>query len=145
MGKAGGGSIVNISSLASVQGVLGVHAYTCAKGALNAVTRQMAVDYAHLGVRSNCIVVGLVATEPLLAIFSTYPQIEEKVAEATLTRIGQPEDVAEAAIYLASDAAAYVTGALLPVDGGLTCKGHLPDIGKMIADLASQEPAASLA
>lgn len=125
MAAAGGGSIVNISSLASLQGVLGVHAYTCAKGALNAVTRQMAVDYAPVGVRSNCIVVGLIATEPLMSIFATYPGIEEKVAEATLTRIGQPEDVAEAATYLASDAAGYVTGVLLPVDGGLTCKGHL--------------------
>lgn len=124
MTKAGNGSIINISSIVSVLGVAGLPAYTCAKGALNAFTRQVAVDYAAAGIRSNCIIVGRVATEPLQEIFARNPEIEAQLRAAQLTRIGTPDDVAEAALYLASDAAGSVTGSFLSVDGGVSCAAN---------------------
>lgn len=121
MTKAGGGSIINISSIASIQGQAGLPAYTCAKGALNAFTRQVAVDYAAASVRSNCIIVGRVATEPLQEVFARKPETESRLRTEQLTRICTPDDVAEAALYLASDATGGVTGSFLTVDGGATC------------------------
>ena len=139
--KSGGGSIVNISSWAATVGIRGVHAYSCAKGAMNAMTRQHAVDYAAAGIRSNCVVVGLVTTEPVQTLFFTYPEIEEVVRGLSLTRIGTPNDVAEAALYLASDAAAYVTGVCLPLDGGMTIRSSMPDVGELVDKVNKQRAA----
>lgn len=142
MTKSGGGAIVNISSFASIQGVRGVHAYTLAKGAMNAMTRQHAVDYAAANIRSNCIVVGLVITEPVQNLFFAYPEIEAAVRAVSLTRMGTPNDIAEAALYLASDAAAYVTGVCIPVDGGISCRSSMPDVAEL-ADKINRERAAA--
>lgn len=136
MKRSGGGAIVNISSFASILGVRGVHAYSCAKGAMNAMTHQHAVDYADDGIRSNCIVVGLVVTEPVEKLFFAYPEVKEAVEAVSLTRMGTPNDIAEAALYLASDAAAYVTGVCLPVDGGISCRSSVPDVGKLVEQAA---------
>ncbi len=134
--RAGAGAIVNISSIAGVQGVSGVPAYSCAKGALQAFTRQVAVDYGKQGIRSNCIVVGPIAHVGIAGAFLEHPVVKaafEKVMLTKDSRMGEADDVAEAAVFLASDGARFVNGALLPVDGGMTCLATLPNVGELIA------------
>ncbi|MSO79122.1 MAG: SDR family oxidoreductase [Acidimicrobiia bacterium] len=135
MVKAGGGAIVNISSAASMLGTPGLDTYTMAKGALNTLTRSMAVEYAPDNIRSNCIVSGMV-----LSSWGAHKMMEDAdIGGATkamhLTRLGIPDDIAYAAIYLSSDESAFVTGALIPVDGGVTCRMPVPDISAANIDL----------
>jgi NAD(P)-dependent dehydrogenase (short-subunit alcohol dehydrogenase family) len=125
MMRAGGGSIVNISSIAAVTGLPMLPAYSAAKGALSALTRQMAVDYGSHGVRVNGIVTGFILHE------GTAGQVDspEKLAAYRarhLTRLGVPEDIANAALYLASDESQFVTGSHINVDGGALVKSR-PD------------------
>jgi NAD(P)-dependent dehydrogenase (short-subunit alcohol dehydrogenase family) len=136
--KAGRGAIVNISSIAGVQSVDGLPAYACAKGALQALTRQLAGEYGKQGIRSNCIVVGAIFhSESVASAVIGHPLVRQALAEVLLTKdseVGTPDDIAEAALFLASDAARYINGVLLPVDGGLTCRSSLPDISRVLAD-----------
>ena len=126
--RAGGGSIVNISSAASVLGVAGAAAYSAAKGAINALTRQMAVEYAPQGIRSNALLVGFVLSNELARLMSEDPILGPPMKAVQLTRLGVPEDIAYAATFLASDEAAFITGALLAVDGGMTARMNVPDV-----------------
>jgi 3-oxoacyl-[acyl-carrier protein] reductase len=128
MAKAGGGSIVNISSAAGVLGLAGQDTYTAAKGAIQSLTRSMAVEYAPKNIRSNCIIVGFVPTGARAHKMLADPVFGPATRAIHLTRLGTPEDIAYAATYLASDEAGFVTGALLPVDGGVTCKINVPRI-----------------
>lgn len=122
MRRAGGGAIVNISS---VLGLVGAHcrvAYSASKGAVTLLTKSMALDHGHENVRVNCICPGIVETEMVMDFVRKAPDPEEarKVREAlhALGRFGRPEDVAGMAVFLASDEARWITGAALPVDGG---------------------------
>ena len=131
MVTAGHGAIVNISSAVATQGTLGLFAYTAAKGAMNAVTRQIAVDFGHHRVRCNAIVVGPVTKPGVGQNPQAYddPAIRAAFLRLLCTpRLGLPSDIANAALYLASSEAEYVTGSLLTVDGGLTARQHHPDI-----------------
>ena len=131
MAKAGadaGSSIVNISSAASMLGTPGLDTYTAAKGALNTLTRSMAVEYAGDGIRSNCIVSGMVLTSEGAHTLMEDPVIGGATRAMHLTRLGLPEDIANAALFLASDEAAFVTGAVIPVDGGVTARMPVPDL-----------------
>jgi NAD(P)-dependent dehydrogenase (short-subunit alcohol dehydrogenase family) len=115
--RRGGGCIINISAVSGFHGKRGRVAYSASKGALNNLTEAMALDHAGEGIRVNCVCPGPTET-PMMGV----PSSEERtriVGRVPLGRIGQPEDVAEAALYLASDAARQVTGAIIPVDGGL--------------------------
>ncbi len=126
--KAGGGSIVNISSDASTQGVAGLDSYTAAKGGMNSLTRSIAVEYASRGIRCNCFVVGFVPGDsPLANAIVNDPETGPICRAAHLTRLGRPEDVAYAAVWLASEEAAFVSGAIIPIDGGMSAKSGLPD------------------
>lgn len=138
MAESGGGSIVNISSYSSLFGVNGVAAYSASKGALNALTRQMAVDYGRQNIRSNAIVIGFVASGVGSSILDADPVVSQAFKDMTLTRPGQPEDIAWAAVYLASDEAAFITGASLAADGGLTCRSAAPDFSKLLAQQAEK-------
>ncbi|MCW3014769.1 MAG: putative short-chain dehydrogenase [Solirubrobacterales bacterium] len=131
MMAAGGGSVVNIASMAAVTGLPGAPSYTVAKGALTAVTRQLAVDYASSGVRFNVIVVGLVIHETTEVVVAT-PEARAAFLNLQLTRLGEPDDVAHAAIYLASAESAFVTGSTMTVDGGTLIKAGQPT-GDMFA------------
>ena len=131
MTRAGGGSIVNISSAASMLGVAGAAAYTAAKGAINALTRQMAVEYAPQHIRCNALLVGFVLSNDLARLMSEDTVLGPPMKAVQLTRLGEPEDVAYAAAFLASDEAAFITGALLAVDGGMTARMNVPDVSAL--------------
>jgi NAD(P)-dependent dehydrogenase (short-subunit alcohol dehydrogenase family) len=120
-----GGSIINISSVAAVQGLPGLASYTCAKGALTALTRQLAVDYASDGIRVNTVVLGIIINE-LTGGLMKVPGLEHAVRDIHLTRLGENGDVARVVTYLASDDAAFLTGTELRVDGGTSIKGAVP-------------------
>jgi NAD(P)-dependent dehydrogenase (short-subunit alcohol dehydrogenase family) len=131
----GGGSIVNISSAASMLGTPGLDTYTAAKGALNTLTRSMAVEYAPDNIRSNCIVSGMVLSSEGAHKMMEDPVIGGATRAMHLTRLGLPEDIANAALFLASDEAAFITGAIIPVDGGVTARMPVPDISAADIDL----------
>ncbi len=126
--EAGGGAVVNISSAASVLGVAGLDAYTAAKGAMNALTRSMAVEFAPQNIRVNGIVSGMVLTSEGAHKMMADPVLGPATRAIHLTRLGLPEDLAAAALFLASDEAAFITGANIPVDGGVTAKMNVPNI-----------------
>jgi NAD(P)-dependent dehydrogenase (short-subunit alcohol dehydrogenase family) len=111
---AGGGSIVNISSGGSVIGMAGFAAYSAAKGAMNSLTRTIAVEEAPRNIRCNAIVVGRVLSKG---------DTGAGVPSGTLTRLGQPQDIGHAAVFLASDESAFLTGSLVTADGGVTING----------------------
>jgi NAD(P)-dependent dehydrogenase (short-subunit alcohol dehydrogenase family) len=111
---AGGGSVVNISSGASIFGVPGLAAYTAAKGGMNALTRAIAVEWAPQKIRCNVIVVGRVVS---------HSRDRGPDVPGALTRVGQPSDIAYAAMYLASDESEFVTGSEIIADGGLSING----------------------
>jgi NAD(P)-dependent dehydrogenase (short-subunit alcohol dehydrogenase family) len=117
----GQGAIVNMASVNAHQGQPCVAAYAAAKGGIHALTRQMAVECGPLGIRVNALSPGLIVTEAFARRLA--PEDVRLTEEAyPLGRLGRPEDVAEAALFLASDAAGFVTGVDLPVDGGLTAQ-----------------------
>ena len=120
--ESGGGSITNISSVAAMRG-LGLVAYAVSKGGAITLTRTMAVQHAQDNIRVNCIVPGTVFT-PMVAEFLTEETRDIRRSSVPLGTEGTAWDVAWAAVYLASDEARWVTGAVLPIDGGLTLTTH---------------------
>ncbi len=124
--RAGGGSIINIGSIASVIGLQENAAYNASKGGVLALTRNMAVDYAVHGIRVNALCPAMILTPMLEQFIRIQPDPEayvRRVEQAIpLGRIGRPEDVAPAAVFLASDESRFVTGSALMVDGGYTAR-----------------------
>ncbi len=124
--EGGGGSVVNISSTTSLKGVAGTAAYTAAKGAINALTRSMAVEYGRQGVRVNAIVLGLILTSDTARKWTEDPVTGPILRERQLLPWGRPQDIANAALFLASDESAFITGALLVADGGASINASFP-------------------
>jgi NAD(P)-dependent dehydrogenase (short-subunit alcohol dehydrogenase family) len=124
MREQGGGAIINISSIASIAGATGIIAYKTSKAALNALTQTLALANARYGIRVNAILPGLINTPMAIEGISAVrgiPKaqlIEERDRQVPLGKMGSAWDVAYAALFLASDEARFITGALLPVDGG---------------------------
>jgi NAD(P)-dependent dehydrogenase (short-subunit alcohol dehydrogenase family) len=113
------GIILNISSMASQYGIPNVIAYTAAKSAIEGMTRAKAVELSPYGIRVNCIAPGFIYSEMSSKALNSDPERKAKVLGRTpMGKLGMPEDVANAAYFLCSDEAAYITGAILPVDGG---------------------------
>ena len=111
---AGGGSIINTTSIRALTGTAGADAYTAAKGGVLTLTKALALQWAHAGIRVNAIAPGVILTERVRALLRDDDPIRMK------TPLGpsEPEDVAPMALYLASDESRQVTGAILPMDGG---------------------------
>jgi len=117
--EKGGGSIINISSMASQYGIPKVIAYTASKSAIEGMTRAMAVELSPKGIRVNCIAPGFIATEMSAKALNSDPERKGKALGRTpMGHLGEPSDIGEAALFLSSDAAKYITGVVLPVDGG---------------------------
>lgn len=113
------GSIINITSMAAIYGIPQVTAYTASKTGVLGLTRSMAVDLSPYGVRVNAIAPGFIQSPMLEKAFNADPERREKVLSRTpLNKLGSSEDIAYAAVYLASDASKFITGINLPVDGG---------------------------
>lgn len=115
----GGGSIIHNGSRNGLQGAKNVSAYTASKGAIFALTRSMAVEYAEHGIRVNAIAPGLVITP--MTVNDVKPFLSGELPmwpRSPLGRLGDPDDIAWGAVYLASDESVWVTGITLPIDGG---------------------------
>jgi NAD(P)-dependent dehydrogenase (short-subunit alcohol dehydrogenase family) len=129
MTRRGGGSIVNLSSIAAAQAMPGFDVYSTGKGGMEALTRAVASGYGHLGVRCNAIRVGSIAVDHgdgnrrQRAIPDTSPEAWRR-AEPPAS--GAAIDVAHAVLFLAAPSGAYVTGAVLPVDGGMGARSLMP-------------------
>jgi len=122
MRKAGGGSIINMASVLGINGARNRASYAASKGAVVLLTKCMAIDHGHERIRVNAICPSFVETDLTAAVIGQAPDPNavraERIAVHPIGRLGQPEDIAGLAVYLASDESSWVTGAVFPVDGG---------------------------
>jgi len=122
MRKAGGGSIINMASVLGINGARNRAAYAPSKGAVVLLTKCMAIDHGHEQIRVNAICPSFVETDLTAAVISKAPDPKsvrsDRIAVHPIGRLGQPEDIAGLAVYLASDESSWVTGSVFPVDGG---------------------------
>ncbi|SES35685.1 meso-butanediol dehydrogenase / (S,S)-butanediol dehydrogenase / diacetyl reductase [Lentzea xinjiangensis] len=124
------GSVVNVGSVSSLGGGWSHAAYNAAKGAVANLTRSVACDAGRDGVRANVVCPGLTVTDMVEEIMADDALLDRAWDRIPLRRAGQPEEVASAIAFLASDEAAWITGVALPVDGGQTCTDGGPEWGK---------------
>ncbi len=128
MVPAGGGSIICTSSAAGVAAVPGTGPYGSAKAGIIALVRSAAVEYGGRGVRVNAVVPGAVQTPAFEEWIGSAERLASYGAQIPLGRMARAEDIADAALWLASDESSYVTGIALPVDGGATAALHQPHL-----------------
>ena len=117
--RSGGGSVINMTSTVALMGLAGRDCYTAAKGGIAALTRSLAVEFAPQRVRVNAIAPSVTMTERVKRLMAGNPAID-RLAQSHLLGLIQPEDIANAALYLASEESRMVTGQILPVDSGVT-------------------------
>jgi NAD(P)-dependent dehydrogenase (short-subunit alcohol dehydrogenase family) len=119
MAKAGGGNIVNMSSVNAVLTIPSISSYNVSKGGINQLTRVMALALADKGIRVNAVAPGTIATELAMKAVLTSDEAKARIMSRTpMKRLGAPSEIADAVAWLASDAASYVTGEIVVVDGG---------------------------
>jgi 3-oxoacyl-[acyl-carrier protein] reductase len=125
LARKASGSIVHISSVLAQHAFENRSIYIASKGAIEALTRAMAIELAPHNIRVNCVAPGLIATEALMA---GLPDEVRAATEALIPfgRLGEPSEIADAIVFLASDAARYITGVVLPVDGGVAARESSP-------------------
>ena len=119
---SGGGSIVNMSSVAGLVGSRTQSVYNASKGAVRLLTKSTAVQYAAEGIRANSVHPGVIETDMLRDVLRDEEERATRIALTPIPRFGTPEDVAHGVLFLASDESSYVTGAELVIDGGLTAQ-----------------------
>jgi NAD(P)-dependent dehydrogenase (short-subunit alcohol dehydrogenase family) len=125
---SGGGSIVNVASFVAWMGAATSQtAYTASKGAVLAMTREIAVEYARKGIRCNALCPGPIETPLLMALLSDEQKKQRRFVHIPMGRLGQADELAKAALFLASDDSSFMTGASLIVDGGITAAYVTPE------------------
>jgi NAD(P)-dependent dehydrogenase (short-subunit alcohol dehydrogenase family) len=126
--SSGGGSIVNVASFVALMGAATAQvAYTASKGGVLALSREIAVEYARQGIRVNSICPGPIETPLLAELLSDPARRDRRLVHVPMGRFGRPEEIAAAALFLASDESSFVTGAALVVDGGITAAYVTPE------------------
>lgn len=126
--ESGGGSIINVASFVAWLGAATSQtAYTASKGAVLAMTREIAVEYARKGVRCNALCPGPIETPLLLALLSDEEKRQRRFVHIPMGRLGHAEELAKAALFLASDDSSFMTGSSLIVDGGITAAYVTPE------------------
>ena len=126
--RAGGGSIINTASFVARLGAATPQvAYTASKGAVLAMTRELAVIHARQNIRVNALCPGPLKTELLMAFLNTEAKKQRRLVHVPMGRFGEAEEIAKAALFLASDESSYVTGADFVVDGGITAAYVTPE------------------
>ena len=119
--QTGGGSIINVASFVAWMGAATSQtAYTTSKGAVLAMTREIAVEYARKGIRCNALCPGPIETPLLMQLLSDDEKRQRRFVHIPMGRLGQADELAKAALFLASDDSSFMTGASLIVDGGIT-------------------------
>lgn len=118
MARTGGGAVINIASVTAVQGAPGQSAYSASKGAVIAFSKSAAKELASQNIRVNVVAPGIVRTERFAELYEADGEkIDDRIARIGLGRLAEPQDVAKACVFLASDNAAYISGQVLGVDG----------------------------
>jgi NAD(P)-dependent dehydrogenase (short-subunit alcohol dehydrogenase family) len=126
--ESGGGSIINVASFVALVGAATAQiAYTASKGGVLAMTREVAVEFARKGIRANSICPGPIETPLLAELLADPARRERRLVHIPMGRFGRPEEIAKAALFLASDEASFVTGSALVVDGGITAAYVTPE------------------
>ena len=128
----GGGAIVNTASISGMVGDFGMASYNAAKGGLINYSRNLALDYATSGIRVNVVCPGVTDTPMIAGVAQVPGLLKAFIAPVPMARLGSPEEIAEVVAFLASDAASFMTGAIVPVDGGLTASSGLPNLNKFM-------------
>ena len=129
MRTRGGGAIVNTASISGLHGDGAAVVYAASKGAVINLTRALSTDHAPDGIRVNAICPGTIATPPVQRMMANPDALETNLRAHSLGRLGQPEEIANAAVWLASDEASFVTGEMIVVDGGLRAQSPLGVMG----------------
>ena len=125
---SGGGSIINVASFVALVGAATAQiAYTSSKGGVLSMTRELAVEYARQGIRANALCPGPIETPLLAELLSDPAQRDRRLVHIPMGRLGRAEELAKAALFLASDDASFMTGAALVVDGGITAAYVTPE------------------
>ena len=121
--RTGGGAIVNNASVAGLVGFAGIPAYAASKGGVVQLTRTAALEYATQHVRVNCVCPGVIETPMIERFAHDDPEALEALAQLEpVGRLGRPEEVADLALYLCSEQTSFITGAMIPVDGGFVAR-----------------------
>ena len=118
--EQGKGSIINISSIEAFRATVSNPAYAASKAGIISLTQSLAVEWAPYHIRVNALVPGYIGTRGVLQVLEEHSNLQDTVKRVPLGRIGKPDDIVGATIYLASDASDYVTGTTIVIDGGLT-------------------------